>query len=57
MAEERLLDGNSTPTDEENSLRPASLDEYIGQEGLKENLRVFIEAAKGRKEALDQVLF
>jgi len=38
------------------SLRPKSLDEYIGQEKLKENLTVFIMAAKGRKESLDHVL-
>ncbi|MBU2498021.1 MAG: Holliday junction branch migration DNA helicase RuvB [Proteobacteria bacterium] len=41
----------------ETSLRPKSLDEYIGQEGLKRNLRIFIEAAKGRSDALDHVLF
>ena len=40
----------------EKSLRPKSLDEYIGQEELKRNLKVFIEAAKGRSEALDHVL-
>jgi Holliday junction DNA helicase RuvB len=39
------------------SLRPKSLDEYVGQDELKRNLRVFIEAAKGRSEALDHVLF
>jgi Holliday junction DNA helicase RuvB len=38
------------------SLRPATLDEYIGQEELKRNLRVFVEAAKARAEALDHVL-
>lgn len=41
----------------ESSLRPRSLDEYIGQEQVKENLRIFIEAAKLRHEALDHVLF
>jgi holliday junction DNA helicase RuvB len=41
----------------EKSLRPVSLDEYIGQEELKRNLKVFIEAAKARSEALDHVLF
>ncbi len=40
----------------EPKLRPASLETYIGQENVKENLRVFIEAAKQRKEALDHVL-
>lgn len=39
------------------NLRPKLLDEYIGQEKIKENLRVFIEAAKERGEALDHVLF
>jgi holliday junction DNA helicase RuvB len=38
------------------SLRPKSLSEYIGQEKVKRNLSVFIEAAKGRREALDHVL-
>lgn len=41
----------------EGGIRPRSLEEYIGQEKIKENLRVFIEAAKGRGEALDHVLF
>ncbi|MCD6306988.1 MAG: Holliday junction branch migration DNA helicase RuvB [Deltaproteobacteria bacterium] len=39
------------------NLRPRTLDEYIGQEEMKRNLRVFIEAARGRSEALDHVLF
>lgn len=39
------------------SLRPRSLDEYVGQEELKRNLRIFIEAARGRSDALDHVLF
>ncbi len=38
------------------AIRPQSLDEYIGQDKVKENLRVFIEAAKKRNEALDHVL-
>ncbi len=41
----------------EKTLRPLTLDEYIGQEKIKSNLRVFIEAAKQRGEALDHVLF
>lgn len=41
----------------ETSLRPMSLDEYIGQEKIKNTLRVYIEAAKQRKESLDHVLF
>jgi len=39
------------------SLRPKTLEEYVGQDELKRNLRVFIEAAKARSEALDHVLF
>jgi holliday junction DNA helicase RuvB len=38
-------------------LRPKSLKDYIGQHAIKENLKVFIDAAKGRGEALDHVLF
>ncbi len=40
----------------EKTLRPRSLREYIGQEKVKKNLEVFIEAAKKRKEPLDHVL-
>ncbi|MEK7846086.1 MAG: AAA family ATPase, partial [Nitrospinota bacterium] len=39
------------------TLRPRVLDEYIGQEKIKENLKVFIQATKERSEALDHVLF
>lgn len=41
----------------ESSLRPLSLDEYIGQEKAKEHLRIYIDAAKARGESLDHVLF
>jgi Holliday junction DNA helicase RuvB len=41
----------------EASLRPTSLNGFIGQEDIKRNLRIFIDAAKGRSEALDHVLF
>jgi Holliday junction DNA helicase RuvB len=41
----------------ENVLRPTSWDEYIGQEKIKKNLKVFIEASKKRGEALDHILF
>ncbi len=57
--EERVIDPQPQ-LDEipaEISLRPNTLDEYVGQKELKKNLRVFIEAAKGRSEALDHVLF
>ncbi|MCI5970850.1 MAG: Holliday junction branch migration DNA helicase RuvB [Clostridia bacterium] len=42
--------------DIETSLRPKHLDEYVGQDKIKENLSVYIEAAKSRNEALDHVL-
>jgi len=41
----------------ESSVRPATLDEFVGQHQLRDNLRVFIEAAKSRGEALDHILF
>jgi Holliday junction DNA helicase RuvB len=55
--EDRLVDCKLKEEDvEELSLRPRRLSEYIGQTKVKENLVVFIEAAKKRKEALDHVL-
>lgn len=42
--------------EQDNSLRPHTMDEYVGQEKIKKNLRVFISAAKGRNDALDHVL-
>ena len=41
----------------EGSLRPQTLDDYIGQSKIKENLKVYITAAKQRGDALDHVLF
>ena len=41
----------------EGSIRPLSLDEFVGQKKLRENLKVFIDATKSRKESLDHVLF
>ena len=56
-AEEVITRSVVLPEDSsEGSLRPKTLDEYIGQEKAKENLRVFIQAAKMRSEALDHVL-
>jgi len=57
--EERITDPEPQADEipAEISLRPRTLDEYVGQEEMKRNLRVFIEAAKGRSEALDHVLF
>ncbi|CAM2780846.1 Holliday junction branch migration DNA helicase RuvB [Erysipelothrix tonsillarum] len=57
--EERLMSGEQIASgqDYEENLRPQTLREYVGQEGLKENLKIFIEAAKSRNEALDHLLF
>ncbi|MDO5479456.1 MAG: Holliday junction branch migration DNA helicase RuvB [Clostridia bacterium] len=56
--EERLITSELTEVDKdtESGLRPRSLDEYVGQEKARENLSVYIEAARMRKEALDHVL-
>ncbi|MDD4295744.1 MAG: Holliday junction branch migration DNA helicase RuvB [Ruminiclostridium sp.] len=55
--DDRLIDCDFRQEDfEENGLRPKSFEEYVGQKKAKENLKVFIEAAKQRKEALDHVL-
>lgn len=53
-----LLDSENTETEltSENSIRPLLLDDFTGQERLRENLKVFISAAKKRQEALDHVL-
>lgn len=55
--EVRLMDSTEQSDDFQPALRPASLEEYIGQPRLKQNLSVFIEAARSRNEALDHVLF
>ncbi|ASY43865.1 MAG: Holliday junction branch migration DNA helicase RuvB [Pseudomonadota bacterium] len=57
MTEDRLLAPTRRVEDVDAALRPKSLDEFIGQEAARGNLRVFIEAAKSRGEALDHVLF
>jgi len=57
---ERLVDRSRESTDEallETSLRPTALDEYIGQEQVKENLRILIEAARHRGDTIDHILF
>jgi Holliday junction DNA helicase RuvB len=50
-------DQNDDDVQLDRSLRPLRFDDFVGQDRIKENLRVFIEAAKGRGEALDHVLF
>jgi Holliday junction DNA helicase RuvB len=54
-----VVSGEATPDDRqaEPTLRPRSLDEYIGQTKITTNLKIFLRAARGRREALDHVLF
>jgi Holliday junction DNA helicase RuvB len=54
---DRLLTASRRPEDVDAALRPRSLDEFVGQQAARENLRVFIEAARNRGDALDHVLF
>ncbi len=57
--ERRIITTDVTPEEQrlENSLRPQLLKDYIGQEKIKTNLKVYIDAAKSRGESLDHVLF
>lgn len=55
-AEDRPLDPEEFLEDDEPTLRPQALDEFVGQEDLKKQLRIFVEAARRRGEALDHVL-
>ncbi len=59
MSEDRIITGSLVADDHqaETSLRPTRLTEYVGQERIKENLSIFIEAAAARGEALDHILF
>ena len=59
MDNERITSANISPGElrQETNLRPQRLDDYIGQKSAKDNLKVFIEAAKLRGEPLDHVLF
>ena len=54
-----MIDGNKTEEDlsYEINLRPRGFDEYVGQEQVKENLKVAIEAARARHDVLDHILF
>ena len=56
--EDRIImpEYNAMDSDTEISLRPKTIDEYIGQKKAKENLKVYIDAARGRREPLDHVL-
>ena len=54
--DDRIMSLIENPKDEEASIRPTTLSEYIGQDSLKENLKIYIQAALGRNESLDHVL-
>ena len=57
-SDDRLVNPMDTPSDKamDVSLRPKTMDEYIGQQAMREKLSIFLEAARRRKEALDHVL-
>ncbi len=59
MENERITSANISPGElrQETTLRPQTLDDYIGQKKVKENLSIFIKAAKLRNDPLDHVLF
>ncbi|WP_367717553.1 Holliday junction branch migration DNA helicase RuvB [Nitratireductor sp. GISD-1A_MAKvit] len=54
---ERLIAADKRGEDLDSTMRPQSLDDFVGQKAARANLKVFIEAARGRGEALDHVLF
>ncbi len=54
--DDRIVSAEELMEDSENSIRPLTIDEYIGQSEVKENIKVYIEAAKMRGESLDHVL-
>ena len=57
MTDNPILTAARQPEDVDAALRPKTLDEFVGQAAAKGNLRVFIESAKSRREAMDHVLF
>ncbi|MGB0632714.1 MAG: AAA family ATPase, partial [Alphaproteobacteria bacterium] len=58
MSDGRAVAANFSEDDQpEGHVRPQLLDDFVGQPSLRDNLRVFVEAARGRREAMDHVLF
>lgn len=57
MTDDRLITPARTAEDVDAALRPKSLDDFVGQKAARENLRIFITAARARGDALDHVLF
>ena len=56
MMEERVVTNIELDEDRDNNIRPSSLDEYVGQSEIKENLNVFIKSSLMRGESLDHIL-
>ena len=54
---DRMVSGARRPEDVDAALRPHSLDDFVGQKTARENLRVFVDAARSRGDAMDHVLF
>ena len=59
MSDKRIIKTEVTTEDKvvEKGLRPQNLDDYVGQEAIKDKIKIYIEAAKNRNEPLDHVLF
>ncbi|GGY92409.1 Holliday junction branch migration DNA helicase RuvB [Novosphingobium colocasiae] len=57
MTDNPILTSSRQPEDADAALRPKTLAEFVGQAAAKDNLRVFIESARSRREAMDHVLF
>ena len=59
LSDDNMLSGEGSPEDEDLdlSLRPQRLDAFVGQDQLKRNLRIYVEAARQRQEPLDHILF
>lgn len=57
MTDNPILTSSRQPEDADAALRPKTLSEFVGQAAAKDNLHVFIESAKSRREAMDHVLF
>jgi len=57
VTDDRITTPIRRPDDVDAALRPKALDEFVGQRAARENLRVFIDAARGRGDVLDHVLF
>ena len=56
MIDDRVISGYNIENEDDVSLRPATLNEYVGQYAVKDNLKIFIQAALKREESLDHVL-